>query len=125
MSNDIKEERGKSRLTEVIWHGKSDAAKIEGLRPNTEYSLALIGYVKNGVTNTEEFTVRTRLAAPEIDPERFKVGETTVILAWKLVNQTEGTVMKYIVNTNFLKIRVFESFDKGFHDFTTFARLPS
>ena len=85
-----KTERGKSRLQEVLWHGVDEVAEIDGLEPNTEYTLALIGYVENGVTNTEEVSFHTRLQTPEFNRRATKIGIKNILLSWNSIKRTQG-----------------------------------
>ena len=85
-----KTERGKSRLQEVLWHGVDQVAEISGLEPNTEYTLALIGYVENGVTNTEEVSFHTRLQSPEFNTRETKIGIKNILLSWNSIKRTQG-----------------------------------
>ena len=85
-----KGEKGEERLAEATWHGKDLPAEIYGLEAYKQYKFALIGYIKNGVTNSQEFIAKTRLPVPEIDWDHSKVGWTSAVITWKKIPKALG-----------------------------------
>ena len=85
-----KGEEGENRLAEVVWHGLEVPAVIYGLEPDTRYKFALVGFIENGETNTQEFQIKTRLETPQINWENSKVGWTSAVLEWSRVARAQG-----------------------------------
>jgi len=87
-----KDDSGKSRLDEVVWHGITDTAAITDLTPYTDYTFTLIGYIENGVTNTQEFNVHTRLQAPTIHFGQTKTGMKSAVVTWNPVPRNRAKI---------------------------------